>query len=100
MMSEVSELRQSVLDAAGKGINALLVYLVPGVTALASFFKVVEPILAGFTMIASLVMAYLHFKRRDKIMLTKDRLMEAEIELKEAQIEAISTRKEERIDLE
>lgn len=84
-----SEFQQSVLNATGKNGSAIAAFWATVLTGSANFFEVVQPIIGGVTSLVVFAMACIIFRKKDK-------LFDKELELKEAQIRAISDRKADR----
>ncbi|MCK5133243.1 MAG: hypothetical protein KAR40_13960 [Candidatus Sabulitectum sp.] len=83
------ELQQSVMDVAGKNGGVISATLATVSSGLANSFEIIQPIIGGSTSLLALVITYVLFRKRDK-------LLEKEIELRDAQIKAIGTRKEDK----
>ena len=84
-----NEFQQSVLTATGKNGSAITAFLATVLTGTANIFEIVQPIIGGITSLVVFGMACIIFRKKDK-------LFDKEMELKEAQIKAISERKTER----
>ena len=81
------DFQQSVLEATGKNGSSIAAFLATLVSGVANAFEVVQPIIGGTTSLVVFAMAYIIFRKKDK-------LFDKEIELKNAQIRAIDERRE------
>lgn len=84
-----SEFQQSVLAATGKNGSVIAAFSATVLTGTANLFEAVQPIIGGVTSLIVFTMACVIFRKKNK-------LFDKEMELKEAQIKAISERKNER----
>jgi len=85
------ELQQSVIIVAGKIWAVLGATCLTFLTGMANVFEVIQPIIGGTTSLLALVITFVLFRKRD-------RLLEREIKLKEAQLRAIDERHPERFE--
>ena len=83
------ELSQSVLGVAGKNGSVISASLAAFLTGTANFFEVLQPILGSIAMVTTTWIAIAIFRKRD-------RLLQKELDLKDAQIASIDERKEKR----
>ena len=83
-----NELGQSVMVVAGKNGGVIVATFATVFTGIANAFEVLQPIIGGTASLVCLGIAYVLFRKRDK-------LLEKEIELREAQIKEIADRKDE-----
>ena len=83
-----NELGQSVMVVAGKNGGVISATFATVFAGIANTFEAVQPIIGGTTSLVCLGIAYVLFRKRDK-------LLEKEIELREAQIKEIEDRKDE-----
>lgn len=86
-----NEFQQSAMNAAGKNWAVISATCATVFSGMANFFEAIQPLLGSLTSLLALALTYLLFKKKDK-------LLEKEIELKDAQIKAISDRKQDRED--
>lgn len=84
-----NEFQQSVMSVAGKNWGVITATCATVFSGMANFFEAIQPLLGSLTSLFALAITYLLFKK-------KDRLLEREIELKDAQIKAIGDRKQDK----